>query len=614
MGQESQFSIGISSFYGEGVTPILQFGQSHYYDYKYSEHFLDVTGWRGDWTLWTSLEFSSPPRIGTSFAGLRKLRISREGSSYSFMVGDLYGQIGRGLGLNLWENQAIDWDSSLRGVWIRARPRDMLQVDIVAGKAGGGRHLGAGPGIDPRIRDFEEDETVALLSGRMEQLMPGVNLGAYLMLMNGNRQWFSVRRGEDLDTVKVSSFKPGFIAEMSGNNFDLFFETAFRSNNIKNVDSLYSVTAYKWYRYDSKLSGRGLYFSGSFFPGQWGVTVELKDYLFDTSSPEKRVHLPFRLGRSSLVYGPPSGFREHTSTLLSRTPHIMDPEDELGFQIEFNSQVNDNLFLIVNYARSSRHTAFVNEVDEQYNSTLRKKDHTQVFVPTTDNGFYPFHEGYAEVNYRYDQLMFTTGLSQSSEVMLYSALNVYKAGSSGWESERSKLTEFFERRNLISIPSELTLGLPRGFNITLDVEHQWEALELGTQVSYTLHGENRPDSLEAVNVDVVPYYYRYVALNIGKASLFSVGFLFDHASRIKTGNFFNTDPEEDNWLEEVLRRNEVDLTNKWFGIQGSFYITSSTVLSLFYGSIQGGLKCDSGVCVYVPGIDDAFTLALTANF
>ena len=444
--------------------------------------------------------------------------------------------------------------------------------------------------------------------------MPGVNLGAYLMLMNGNRQWFSVRRGEDLDTVKVSSFKPGFIAEMSGNNFDLFFETAFRSNNIKNVDSLYSVTAYKWYRYDSKLSGRGLYFSGSFFPGQWGVTVELKDYLFDTSSPEKRVHLPFRLGRSSLVYGPPSGFREHTSTLLSRTPHIMDPEDELGFQIEFNSQVNDNLFLIVNYARSSRHTAFVNEVDEQYNSTLRKKDHTQVFVPTTDNGFYPFHEGYAEVNYRYDQLMFTTGLSQSSEVMLYSALNVYKAGSSGWESERSKLTEFFERRNLISIPSELTLGLPRGFNITLDVEHQWEALELGTQVSYTLHGENRPDSLEAVNVDVVPYYYRYVALNIGKASLFSVGFLFDHASRIKTGNFFNTDPEEDNWLEEVLRRNEVDLTNKWFGIQGSFYITSSTVLSLFYGSIQGGLKCDSGVCVYVPGIDDAFTLALTANF
>ena len=80
-GQKSQFSIGISSYYGKGVTPIQQFGQSQYYDYKYSEHFLDVTGWRGDWAIWTSLEFSSPPRIGTSFAGLRKFRIFREGSS-----------------------------------------------------------------------------------------------------------------------------------------------------------------------------------------------------------------------------------------------------------------------------------------------------------------------------------------------------------------------------------------------------------------------------------------------------------------------------------------------------------------------------------------------------
>ena len=292
----------------------------------------------------------------------------------------------------------------------------------------------------------------------------------------------------------------------------------------------------------------------------------------------------------------------------------MDPEDELGFQIEFNSQVNDNLFLIVNYARSSRHSAFVNEVDEQYNSTLRKKDHTQVFVPSTDNGFYPFHEGYAEVNYRYDQLMFSTGLSHSSEVMLYGALNVYGAGSSGWESERSKLTEFFERRNLISIPSELTLGLPRGFNMTLDVEHQWEALELGTQVSYTPHGESSSDSVKAVDLDAVPYYYRYVALNVGKASLFSVGFLFDHASKTKTGDLFNFDPKEDSWLEETLRNNEVDITNKWFGVQGSFYLTPSTVLSMFYGSIQGGLKCDSGICVYVPGIEDAFTLSLTANF
>ena len=47
---------------------------------------------------------------------------------------------------------------------------------------------------------------------------------------------------------------------------------------------------------------------------------------------------------------------------------------------------------------------------------------------------------------------------------------------------------------------------------------------------------------------------------------------------------------------------------------GSYYLNTSTLINFFYGSIQGGLKCDTGVCVYVPGIDDAFTFTLTTNF
>ena len=39
-----------------------------------------------------------------------------------------------------------------------------------------------------------------------------------------------------------------------------------------------------------------------------------------------------------------------------------------------------------------------------------------------------------------------------------------------------------------------------------------------------------------------------------------------------------------------------------------------TIITLFYGSIQGGLKCDNGVCVYVPGIDDSSVLSFVTNF
>lgn len=615
-GQSGQFSVGISSSYGDGQTPIQQFGRSEYYPYLYREHFVDVTGWRGDWTGWMSLEFSSPPRIGPSFAGLRKLRLSWESGNYGVQVGDLYGQIGRGLGLNMWENQAIDWDSSLRGVWLKAVPRDNFQVDLIAGKAAGGRHLGAGQGIDPRRRDLAEDETVAALAGTASELLPGMNLQAYLILMSGVREWFSARESDDLETVNVSSIKPGVVASISRSNFDLIFEATARSHSMTGVDSLYSTTAFQWLRYNSDRSGRGLYLSASYFPGPWGVTVELKDYLYDSSSPDKRLHLPFRLGRSSLVYSPPSGFREHSSTLLSRTPHVMDFDDELGFQIEFNSQINDDLFVLINYARSGRHTSFIKVMDEAYNASWKQTDPAQLFIPATKNSFYPFHEGYAELNYRYDpmRILLTTGLSHANEVLFYSARSDYRAGPSGWLSGHSRLTEFWERRNLISIPSELTVGLPRGFHITLDVEHQWESLESGSQYSYTLHGQSEPDSVTAPDVTSVPYYYRYTALNIGKASLFGLGFVFDHTSLTKTGDLFNTDPDKDNWLEEILRKNDVDLTNKWFGLQGTLYVTPSTVLSFFHGSLQGGLKCDSGVCVYVPGIDDAFTFSLTANF
>ncbi len=614
--QETQFSVGVSSFNGEAKTPIIQFGRNQFYPYDFGEHYLDLSAWRGELTLWANVELSGPPRIGPSFAGLRKLSLSWERDNLSVMVGDLYGQIGRGLGLNMWENQNMDWDSTLRGAWLKTKLRDRFRLDLIAGKATGGRHLGAAPGIDPRRRDFSEDETIGAVSAKMENLFPGSNIGGYLIFMNGKRSWFTSRESNDLEIVTVTSVKPGFLLEYAGNNFDLYFEGVARSASLPDVDSLYSETRFMWHHYERQTSGRGLYLAGSYYPGNWGVTVELKDYLFDRSPPEQRAHLPFRLGRSSLVTGPPSGFREHSSTLLARTPHIMDLDDELGFQIEFNRQLNENLFLLLNYSRSSRHTAFAIETDESFRIAWQRSDHERLFVPSSDYGFYPFHEGYAELTYRYDPLRldFTAGLAQSSEVLIYRAHSFYRAGASEWLSSRSKKIELFERRNLFSIPTELTIGLPWNLFVSFDMEHQWEALAFGSKTSFTPHGESKSDSVKAVDIDVVPYYYRYGAVTIGKASRFSFSFLFDHASKTKTGDIFNSDPEQDNALEDLLRRNQIDLANKWFGIETTLYVTSSTVVSFFYGSVQGGLKCENGICVYVPGLEDASMLSFTANF
>ena len=61
----------------------------------------------------------------------------------------------------------------------------------------------------------------------------------------------------------------------------------------------------------------------------------------------------------------PTAFKEYSAVLMRRTPHIMDFEDEVGIQAEVNLNVSDDLFLVFNYAQSSRHTGFrdVNYID-----------------------------------------------------------------------------------------------------------------------------------------------------------------------------------------------------------------------------------------------------------
>ena len=109
----------------------------------------------------------------------------------------------------------------------------------------------------------------------------------------------------------------------------------------------------------------GGYASVSYYPGKLGVTLEYKNYFFDDSHPDIRTKLPYHLGRLAPIMNGPTAFKEYSAVLMRRTPHIMDFEDEVGIQAEVNLNVSDDLFLVFNYAQSSRHTGFrdVNYID-----------------------------------------------------------------------------------------------------------------------------------------------------------------------------------------------------------------------------------------------------------
>ncbi len=619
-GQKTYFSAGLIAQFGSGLQPSIEIGDTTRESYVYREHFLDVTAAYGNFILWSNFEFSSPPRIGPDHLGLRKLRLTWESDRLSVNAGDLYGQFGRGLALNLWENQGIDWDSSLKGIWLTARPTDKLSVDIVSGNTAGGRHLPIGPGVDTRIRDFSEDVTVSALLFTANDLLPNLSVGFYGVDVDADNPWFwkmqSLFGGvETVDSISVRtrSFSPGLFVEYFGPNFDVYMEMMKRSLEIFDADSLYSTPLYDWLYYDKESKGWGGYASVSYYPGKLGVTLEYKNYFFDTSHPDKREHLPYRLGRLAPMMNGPTAFKEHSSILLGRVPHVMDFEDEVGIQAEINLNVTDNLFLIFNYAQSSRHTMFKRITDIDWISNWEKD-----YLPfggwhSSDEGFYPFSEAYGEVDYYYESLNlnFNVIIARSKEVLEYEYDIIEKAADVEY---LDKHIINWEKRNVWSIPIQLTLALPAEYGLTVYFEHQWEDIETGTHIfsTDTLSGE----LAEALSEDQTsdPNYNRYVALSLGKSSQYSIGLVYDFASETPTGVKENTDPENDSWLEEMLRNSGVDLTNKWFGVQGSLYLTPATILSVFYGSLQGGLKCESGVCVYVPGIEDAFTVTITSNF
>ena len=53
---------------------------------------------------------------------------------------------------------------------------------------------------------------------------------------------------------------------------------------------------------------------------------------------------------------------------------------------------------------------------------------------------------------------------------------------------------------------------------------------------------------------------------------------------------------------------------QWPGLDFSFFFTSATQISLFYGSQKGGLVCANGICAQQPGFEDGLKITFRSLF
>ena len=361
-----QYSVSNYMRYGNG-TQIVGGQQVS----KYIENQANVRLFWDDFTLGFEHLYDDPPEFGPRFNGIRKRYVEFAREGLELRAGDFYTLYGKGLAMNLFENRGINYDTRLDG--IRGIYRNEWANAIFA--------MGKMRYYD--LLNSERIESYSVKSGHLE-LLPAsfVRVGASMVGAEGE-----LPSAFGLDMVHADI--PEAMLSLQGYGFDMHVQKAWKrstflrpqANGTALSDRSYGDATYGSLSYTSDI---GL-----------GVTFEYKDYRFDVVGEEERD--PNRPGRMLPMQNPPIVHKEHVFTLLSRAPHVVDFNDEIGMQMDVYYAVFPTLTVNLNAAAASRHNGYTSS-----NGFLVTWERDVSFMPTMDAMFSPFWELYGELEWYYE--------------------------------------------------------------------------------------------------------------------------------------------------------------------------------------------------------------------
>lgn len=407
-------------------------------DFIFIENILDInTTFDNGIFVSSQLEYSDPPIFGTSIKGLNNFVIDYMGDNYSVKLGNLYSLYGRGLSLNMTQNQNIDYDNSvsgiefkyiwndfnLFGVWgssqfdYRSNPA-FIETDLMldnkiyfAGSEVFTNHFGS------VLLSFLHQESI-ISNSMINQYWSKelFDVGAEL----AERFTFSNPLPSEDDTLNTIDYSLAWNIQLMG--ADIYVEKVW--NNYTKIFG------------DTEL-GSKLYLSLYFDIAGTGITYEYKNY-------DQKYYIP-------TLAGAPIGFREGSSTLASRNSHSINWGDEVGHQIELNRAIG-NLNWLGNLSFAYKH------VNENYDAV----GFSQVLKMDNESDTYhqyPFRQFYSEISgYTLnDKLYFKFGIDQFDEFKI--------KGIYGEVIETESLSA-------LTYPSMITLDIGGGNSITSYIEYQ----------------------------------------------------------------------------------------------------------------------------------------------
>lgn len=506
-----QYSLSNYLRYGTGNERVATFSQRR----DYFENLTDARITISDFVVGFRLLHDGPPEFGVEFSGLRKRYLEFRKDDLYVRAGDSYTLYGRGLALNLFESRPLGFDTGLDGV----------KMEYATDKAKFG--ITVGDVLYRDILDLNRSEEYRLRAGSVE-VKPVSQVTVGVTFVSGKSKF----PPPTFPDMHAQFNIPEYFVRASVAGFDVAFSYAEKRTTVYNDTT-------------GTHRGTGFYGSVSYSEESFGVTLEYKDYRFGIADPYGRNNRN-RANKAFAFQNAPIVHKEHTFTLLSRYPHVIDFNDEVGFQVDVFYTLFGRLTGNLNFSAASRHYSFAPTGDTvMFLPVYGSKPRNTSWLPSFDRKFSPFWEAYAEFQYYFEE--------GGTDYVLV-ALN--RRSEDIAEELRTPTTPqgFIESRRLSAIPISIQYTIGEDWTVKFVSERQW------------VYDDGNKAQKE--------FYNHLLSISVSKSPFFSVALRYE----------FTSD------------RGTIDERRDWTAIDASYRLSNNHTVTLTVGGDRGGQICANGVC------------------
>ncbi|MGY8751997.1 MAG: DUF6029 family protein [Fidelibacterota bacterium] len=529
--------------------------------FDYTEHRLGLNLDWNQWNGWLEFEYAKPPELGRKFIGLRKFRLEYLNKNVTVKVGDIYEYWGRGLILNMIDDQSIDLDNGIKGGLFNWSD-DSFGFEVLAGKQNIWRVSNQVPNFNDRVPNYKINNSI--YGGRT--MLSLEKLSGSLQLLNIVEDHLD----PTLNTNKnINHQLMGFDINYFGNFFDLGIDYVKKDNNSYGIFSIVNL-----------------------YIGSWAIGFAYKNYNFSKRSPFSRWDFVNNTTGATILQQMPTAFNEHSTTLLGKITHIMDYNDNLGFNLSLTKSIFNDALFSMNYSSSSRHSEWA--IDESFNW---KQYRSVKALPSNNALFNPFKEFIVEVNGQLfkNRLNYVTAIAVTQDV-LDVFLNNYNLGDH---------TYSYESLEAVSFPNQFTYSLTDKYSI--DIRYEYQEIKKGVQQRVA----SSTSDIFISNYLKDKQINRFISLGLARSPKWSINLAFDYSN---TDERIVIDSKRDQNAIENIFNGLWDTSLTWASLAFSYNINSNNRVSFTYGSLRGGVHCSNGVCRYIQPFENGLKVSLISAF